>query len=231
MLNRIVVAVALGGLLLQGIGLPVVVARGEEPPPRCFAETEQCIQGRFLEFWQADLKFTTDPEKGIVNPWHGDSGLTRHGYPLTGEIRERLEDGQEYTVQYFERTRLEYHPENAPPNDVLIGALGSRVRQPDPPAAALVPTGDEPREWVPAYFPATGHNLHGFFRVYWTIHGGLTQFGQPISEEFTEQLEDRNVYVVQYFERARFEYHTDIPAPNGVVLGSLGMRVIVGPGR
>jgi hypothetical protein len=30
-------------------------------------------------------------------------------------------------VQYFERTRFEYHPENAPPYDILLGQCGRRI--------------------------------------------------------------------------------------------------------
>lgn len=78
----VVVTILLGGLL----SAPVVAHAA--PPEVCFAETNQCIQGRFLEYWQAN------------------GGLARNGYPLTGERRELLEDGNEYTVQYFERVRL-----------------------------------------------------------------------------------------------------------------------------
>jgi hypothetical protein len=38
-----------------------------------------------------------------------------------------LEDGNVYTVQYFERARFEYHPENAPPYDVLLGQFGRQI--------------------------------------------------------------------------------------------------------
>lgn len=38
---------------------------------------------------------------------------------------ETLVEGQPpYLVQYFERTRLDYHPANAAPNDVLLGQFG-----------------------------------------------------------------------------------------------------------
>jgi hypothetical protein len=39
-----------------------------------------------------------------------------------------LSDGQEYTVQWFERARFEHHPENDPPYDVLLGLLGVEMR-------------------------------------------------------------------------------------------------------
>lgn len=206
---------------LTALALPV---SQHEVLQRCFAETGHCIQGRFLEFWNADLRYTTDPSQGTVNPWGGESGLTRHGYPITDEVVETLEDGKQYLVQYFERTRLEYHPENSPPYDVLIGAVGALSRPADPPTTALPAASNDLYE--PVYFPETGHNLRGFFRVYWTLHGGLAQFGFPISEEFDEVLGDGHTYRVQYFERARLEYHQEIPAPNGVVLGVLGYQAL-----
>lgn len=213
------------GLLLHPAALSSA-ARQQSAPQRCFVETGHCIQGRFLEVWSTPLNFTTDPAVGTVNPWGGDSGLTRHGYPLTDEVTARLADGQAYTVQYFERTRLEYHPENAPPYDVLIGAVGRDVHPADAPVAALPAHGNE--RWEPVYFSETGHNLRGFFRVYWTLHGGLAQFGYPLTEEYVATLDDGHAYLVQYFERARFEYHMEIPAPNGVVLGQLGRIVYQG---
>jgi hypothetical protein len=34
-------------------------------------------------------------------------------------------DGKTYTVQYFERSVFEYHPENQPPYNVLLSQLGT----------------------------------------------------------------------------------------------------------
>ena len=66
------------------------------------------------------------------------------------------------------------------------------------------------------YFPATGHHLddqYGFLR-FWRANGQTPRFGYPISEPFI-----RNDVVMQYFERARFEYH---PTTNQLLLGLLG---------
>ena len=40
---------------------------------------------------------------------------------------ETLDDGKSYRVQYFERARLEHHPENPAPYDVLLGQFGRTV--------------------------------------------------------------------------------------------------------
>ena len=78
------------------------------------------------------------------------------------------------------------------------------------------------------YFDATGHslgNVHHFLS-YWKAHGGLAQFGYPQTEEFEElNVADGHTYYVQYFERARFEYHPEFAGTsNEVELGLLGMQ-------
>jgi hypothetical protein len=68
-----------------------------------------------------------------------------------------------------------------------------------------------------AYMPETGHNIHGVFQVYYRAHNGSESFGAPLTEAFWEK--DR---IVQYFERARFEFHPENPEPYRVQLGMLG---------
>ncbi|NWJ44860.1 MAG: peptidoglycan hydrolase [Chloroflexi bacterium] len=80
------------------------------------------------------------------------------------------------------------------------------------------------------YFAQTGHSLSGQFKIYWDKNGGLAQFGYPWTEEFLERNpSDGKDYVVQYFERARFEYHPDLKGtPFEVQLGLLGRQVTTG---
>jgi hypothetical protein len=167
--------------------------------PRCFAETGHCARGRFLTYWAT---------------W---GALPINGYPISDEFVQVLEDGRPYTVQYFERVRLEYHPENAYPYDVLLGQFGRRFHAADAPVVQR-PGG--------LYFAESGHNLRGRFATYWEREGGLMQFGYPLSEEFTERLEDGKTYTVQYFERARLEYHPENPVPYDVLLGQFGRRIL-----
>ncbi len=178
----------------------------------CFAETGFCVRGRFLDYWQAN------------------GGLARNGFPLTEERQELLEDGKTYTVQYFERVRLEYHPENAPPYDVLLGQFGGsalRDRFKYDVAdyqAAIAPVASLPGG---AYFPATGHNLGGGFLDYWRANGGLAQFGYPLTEEFAQYLPATPpLHRVQYFERARLEYHPENAAPYDILLGQFGRTAL-----
>src|SRR5215212_5608101 len=73
---------------------------------RTFAETGKTVKSTFLDYW------TT----------HG--GLAQQGYPISEEMQERSDtDGKLYTVQYFERAAFELHPENTPPNNVLLSLL------------------------------------------------------------------------------------------------------------
>ncbi len=69
--------------------------------------------------------------------------------------------------------------------------------------------------------PETGHAIcHGFL-AFWREHGGVPVFGYPVSDEMTE-----NGLVVQYFERARFEWHPgSAPVQHDVLLGRLGAEL------
>jgi hypothetical protein len=154
---------------------------------------------------------------GFKTYWETHGSLAVIGYPISEEFTERNpETGVEYTVQYFERNRFEYHPEfRGTPFEVSLGRLGSEL------ASQIFPT-------VPALdgrdglrcFPETRHSLSGEFLRYWESHRGLTIFGYPISELFEEHGR-----LVQYFERNRFEHHPALPETDQVVLARLGVAL------
>ncbi len=88
---------------------------------------------------------------------------------------------------------------------------------------------DDPHHSDITYFPLVGHTLWGGFRDYWNAHGGLEQFGYPITEQFQEASPtDGKSYTVQYFERARFEWHPENKSPYDVLLGLLGRTITHG---
>ncbi|MEX1157591.1 MAG: glycosyl hydrolase family 18 protein [Thermomicrobiales bacterium] len=164
---------------------------------------------------------------GFLEYWQENGGLARYGYPRTEEFTETDPMvGISYTVQYFERARFEYHPEFAGTEfEVLIGHTGRWAlerRGVDPWETA---TGPKPGA---RYFQETGHNLSGSFLEYWEANGGLMTLGYPITEEFIEENpEDGKSYVVQYFERARFEYHPEYAGTHSeVLLGLLGNEML-----
>src|SRR3954447_12581936 len=72
-------------------------------------------------------------------------------------------------------------------------------------------------------FPATGFCIAGRFAAYWQQNGGLAVFGYPITAAANEASRDTGQsYLTQWFERNRFELHTDTAAPYDVQLGRLG---------
>jgi hypothetical protein len=79
---------------------------------------------------QTDIRYFGETAHGLRDPflsfWEQNGGLDILGYPIGDEVLEELpQDGQIHTVQYFERGRLEYHPEQAgTPFEVQLGLLG-----------------------------------------------------------------------------------------------------------
>ncbi len=183
------------------IGSPTAGEARDYYPPTGFSVT-----GPFRSYWA-----------GL-----GSNALQVLGYPISGLLVERLPDGHAYTVQYFERVRLEWHPENRGTEfEVLYGLLGTAFHKPDPaiPAPAARP-GQQ-------YFAPTGHLVRGAFLQKWQTTGGLRVHGYPISEEIQEvSPTDGHAYLVQYFQRARFEYHPEnAGSPFEILLGVLGRQL------
>jgi hypothetical protein len=202
----------LAALALCALAMPVA-AQSEQ---RCFAETGLCIAGRIRAFWEQN------------------GGLPVFGFPVGPQHEEPIE-GRPYQVQWFERQRLELHPENAPPYDVLLGRLSAdRLAQQGRNWPAF------PRSEPQAdcrFFPETGHNVCGALLAAWYAGGlefdgesgaseaeNLALFGLPLSDPLTETIEGQP-YTVQWFERARFELHPENAAPYDVLFGLLGNEV------
>ena len=59
---------------------------------------------------------------GFRDYWNQFGGLAIYGFPISEEFQERNpDDGQVYTVQYFERQRFEWHPDGWPERyDVML---------------------------------------------------------------------------------------------------------------
>jgi len=165
----------------------------------------------------------TPPLEGaFARYWAANDGLTRFGLPLGPAIRDPRSG--DLIVQYFERARFEAHPE-APARDFvqlsLFGsaALGTRPERAAPPGVCDTDC---------TLFAETAHTLRGTFRGYWLANGGLPLFGYPLTEEIREiSATDGREYTVQWFERARFEYHPEYAGTAYVVLlGQLGREAL-----
>ncbi|MFQ3662517.1 MAG: hypothetical protein SNJ69_09000 [Chloroflexaceae bacterium] len=208
----------LGLVILLSGTLPVNEATAQaQPGQRCFTETGYCISGRIRQFWEQN------------------GGLPVFGLPITPQ-QEAVVEGAAIQVQWFERNRLELHPENRAPFDVLLGRLGAdRLAQ-------------QGRDWQSfprstarsgcRFFPETGHNVCEPILAAWRSMGieldgrrgtseaeSLALFGLPLSDVQTETLSDGRQYRVQWFERARFELHPENRPPFNVLLGLLGSEV------
>lgn len=175
-------------MLMACQGQPLSQAKENET--HFFAETGQTVRG---DFWLFFNKY---------------GGVESLGYPLTGEITV---DG--WTVQYFERGRLERHPENEPAYRITVGWLGDLLQRHRPPIpTASIPRADDPYR---RYFAETGHTISGDFLTYFDTHGGSVRFGRPISEPFL--LEGR---LTQDFQSARFFWTPESDSP--VTLEDIG---------
>ena len=153
---------------------------------------------------------------GFLDYWRANGGLMQFGYPITEELNQHG-----LTVQYFERAVFEYHADAPGGWEVQLQRLGALQTASRTNEAAFKPI-SAANDANTTFFPQTGHTLAFGFRTYWQEHGGLRIFGYPISQEFTE-----GGYTVQYFERARFEYHPSNPPQYQVLLGLLGTTAAV----
>jgi photosystem II stability/assembly factor-like uncharacterized protein len=187
------------------------VPNPQQPGVLYFEQTGHTLQGAFQNYWRT----------------YG--GLAQFGYPITQEFRERNpDDGQEYLVQYFERARFEYHPEHAGTRyEVLLGLLGRTITAGRENEAAFRPTGASGQPGS-RYYAATGHNIAPEFVRRWDGTGGLPVYGYPISEAFYEvSRTDGQTYLVQYFERNRFEYHPEqANSYYEILFGLLGSEIV-----
>ncbi|MFZ9858977.1 MAG: thermonuclease family protein [Roseiflexaceae bacterium] len=184
---------------------------------QCFAETGYCIDGRIAEFWNKQ------------------GGLSVFGFPI-GPAETITVDGKQITQQNFERQRIEYHPSNAKPYDILLGRLGADV------------LAGQGRDWFAfdksgsqpgcMYFAQTNQSVCGLILERWKATGveldgrrGLTDaerlalHGLPLSGLVTETLSDGRQYQVQWFERTRIELHPQNQPPYNVQQGLLGREL------
>ncbi len=188
----VLIKTALCVALLAGLtagAAPPSVVRAQSPQSQYFQDTRHNVSGDFLNFFNQ----------------YG--GLKVFGYPITGVF-----DWQGRRVQYFQKARLELHPENAYPYRVQLGLLGDELGYRRPGVAAV--QNDQYRR----YYPETQHILAYAFLNFFDANGGLDIFGYPITEFMIE-----NGRIVQYFQRAKMEWHPELSGDQRVQLGDLGL--------
>lgn len=182
-------------LLMAAVLLTREAGAQESNAPIYFPETGHTVRDPFVQFFK---------EHGAV---------ARFGYPITDDF---VDSATGLLVQYFQKTRFEWHPANAAPYQVQLGLLGEDLGQ----RTAPVPVGQIPAPSNPncQYFTETSHSLCYKFLDYWRANGGLDLFGYPISEL---AIEDSGL-IVQNFQRARMEWHPEKPAGQTIQLTNLG---------
>jgi hypothetical protein len=191
------------GLSIVALAFSILMSQTKAPDCQTFSQTGKSVCGPFLDYWNAH-------------------GVLVQGFPISEQLQEVSPvDGQERTVQYFEKAVYELHPELTGANKVQPEPLGSMR------FASLYPNGAPASDWDHAnksqYFPQTGYYVEEPFLTYWQQHGGAEQFGYPISRPFREQSPtDGHMYTVQYFERAEIELHPELSPPYQLLPAPLG---------
>lgn len=211
-----------GGAMLRYSAEKLATDPVASPPSgaRYFAQTGHSLSGEFLSYYithglELDERGTSERES-----------LALFGYPISEPFDEINPDtGEIYRVQYFERARMELHPENQAAYRVLLGRLAfvalrsrtlSEPQIPNPNQGEL-PAGCQ-------RFSETGYDLCAPLRSFWEKNGGLPVFGLPVVNARDELSQtDGKTYLTQWFERERLEYHPELRGTAyEVLLGLMG---------
>jgi hypothetical protein len=169
-----------------------IPARAQQASGQHFSQTGHNVIGEFWTFYQSFA-----------------DAATVFGYPITEQFTTR--DGSNLTVQYFERVRFELHPDQPVGQRIQISSLGTQLYLPNSLSVNITTPGA-------CQVFANGLGVCYDFLNFYNQHGGLDRFGNPISA-FEFQADGR---IVQYFEKARFEWHPDFPAGEKVGLTDFG---------
>ncbi len=148
------------------------------------------VKGEFLKFYRAA------PDSWLL-----------FGNPISNEI----ESGAN-RIQYFDRVRMEWNP-NEKGAKVVLANLGWMLYDEKQAVSANIPTNSP----TCRYFPVKGFSVCYKLLQFYDAYDGPTYFGQPISD-----AELRDGRIVQYFEFARFEYRQNQPSELQVGLTDLG---------
>lgn len=128
------------------------------------------------------------------------------GYPITEQFISR--DGK--TVQYFQRARFELRADLPVGQRVQLTPLGRDMYS----AAGTL---NVTNPLACRTYAETGFSVCFAFLQFFDDNGGVAQFGYPISG-----FEYHESKIVQYFERARFEWQPWLAEGFRVVLSDLG---------
>jgi len=105
------------------LGQQLASTRASEPP---FQPVADPGDGTWDTLSQHTLRDSPAPFRSF---WLNNGGLDAFGRPLSEQFQEvNAADGKTYWVQYFERQRMEWHPDEPEGYRVLLGLLGTEAR-------------------------------------------------------------------------------------------------------
>ena len=177
------------GMVLLAIAPLSLLAQSQQE--RYFPDTGHTVRGEFLDFYNSR------------------GGLRIFGFPITEEFQL---NGR--AVQYFQRVRMELHPEKQAAERVQLALLGEELGK----RTATQPASG-PNTHFQRYFPQTGHMAIYAFLSFFDKNGGAETLGYPISEYGAENGKGR---IVQYFQRAKMEWYPELTPQQRVQLADLG---------
>lgn len=161
-----------------------------------FPETGHWIRGDFFNYYES----VSDAN-------------TLFGAPITEAFKE-ADSGRR--IQYFQKAQLIFDPSAPIELRVKQAPLGQELYKAGE-APSIMPGSPDCREF--SFTPGQSYRVCYAFRDFFEAHGGLAQFGYPISN-----FEIHHRRVVQYFQNARFEWHPELPRDQQVLLGDLGLE-------
>ena len=187
MIRRGLIFLLAAGILLT-ISSPIYA---QQITSRYFIETGHTVQGEFLTYYLA----APDP-------------LLVYGLPITEAFFDPVQNIQ---MQYFQRGRFEFYPNAPAGRRVQLSQLGVLTYQASKVQPINMATNTPNCRQYNRFYVCYA------FLAFFDAHGGLAQFGYPISNYSKEGDQ-----TVQYFERARFEYHPGLSRDLWVSLTDIG---------
>ena len=165
----------------------------QSDPSHYFPDTGHIVSGEFWTYYQS---------------------VSNAAFVFGSPITEQFTDTQSgRLIQYFQRSRFELHPENPAGQHVVLANLGPFVNKHSPPSGSMdtfTPIGCR-------YYSETSFSLCYAFLEFFDKNGGEAIFGKPISP-----FVFYNDRIVQYFERARFDWYPEYAEGQKVVLAQMG---------
>lgn len=178
-------------VILLAVSGQVVLAQSDTS--KYFPETGHFLTGDFHDF------YFSNPNPELV-----------YGLPIT----EAFVDPQSgLLVQYFEKVRLEYHPESPPGEKIQLTPVGQKTYNPGVAIEGLSAS-------TPNCFQQAGWDYPVCFSFYtfYEHFGGEQQFGKPISS-----LEYTRGRLVQFFENAQLVWMPENPDQARISIAPLGL--------